>query len=159
MPGVGLLDRNRCANGGLGERGGSRTGVPVVVKGIVLERQSETLVQKKYCDCWLRTSSLASSVGHHDQRGIAASRRRGRTGCGRVCDRVSLEAERLFGCDSDGDTAAAIHCQKSGQSQVKVRSKSRASFVLCFALCLSLFVFVLSWRISRSHPSRCPYGS
>lgn len=51
MPGVGLLDRNRCANGGLGERGGSRTGVPVVVKGIVLERQSETLVQKRYCDC------------------------------------------------------------------------------------------------------------
>ena len=39
MPGMGLLDRDRdrCANGGLGEWGGARTSVPVVVKGIVLE--------------------------------------------------------------------------------------------------------------------------
>jgi hypothetical protein len=39
MPGMGLLDRDGRANGGLGEWGGARAGVPVVVKGIVLEER------------------------------------------------------------------------------------------------------------------------
>jgi len=39
MPGMGLLDRyrRRRTNGGLGEWGGTGSGVSVVVKGIVLE--------------------------------------------------------------------------------------------------------------------------
>jgi len=34
---MGLLDRDRRANGGLSEWGGAWTGVAIVVKGIVLE--------------------------------------------------------------------------------------------------------------------------
>ena len=92
-----------------------------------------------------------------------AERRRERTGSGRVGDGVALEAERLLGAgdSDDGDSTAAIHCQ----SQVKVRSKSGqalfASFV--YSLFARYLLFVCSlfcpWRISRCHPSRCPYGS
>jgi hypothetical protein len=103
-----------------------------------------------------------------------------RTSCWRVNEGMTLEAERLFGGDSDGDSAA-IHC-------VGARSKSRLAlfpfvplcsyylFSLFVYLCICLFVYlficlfvylficlfvylVLPWRTSRSRPSLYRFGS
>jgi len=113
MPGMGLLvDRDRRAKWGLGEWGGTGPGVSVVVEGIVLEDRVDR-IESEYRYYWERTSSLASSVvvGLCDEnQGEPRPTRKERTGSGRVCDVVTLEAEILFGGDTDGDTAAAIHC-------------------------------------------------